>query len=319
MEQDLYLESTLNDSFIYSMFNRNNEMQHKIVKALVDGSVIDYSYVEEQIIQINKSRISPLAQVVVDSFVNGDIVLKYVSTVKMTSAIPFILHKDQGKTKATIFISSFGKLSKDGKSIDIPMKSLYVLLESAYIALYLNKYNGRLQRNSLILNVLNKVYTEMIIRILNKEYALSLDRELYDKVSFSISAFFLKNVAELENSTAILSYASSTVKNLDFDTLKIIYEEFNERNITTINQLIEYIGTFSTRLSGITVRYMVERYLNTYGQSSILALDYLPYLFFILSNTMLSGFLVSRPSLADIVKNTPQATKFYAELTKLVV
>ena len=159
----------------------------------------------------------------------------------------------------------------------------------------------------------------MIIRILNKEYALSLDKELYDRVTFAISVFFLKNVAELTNSTAIISYASNVVKTLDFDTLKMIFEEMEERNITSINNLVEYIGTLSSRMSGITVRYVVERYLNTYGQSSILAIDYLPYLFFIIINTMLGGFLVSRPSISDIIKSTPQATKFYAELTKLVV
>ena len=144
-------------------------------------------------------------------------------------------------------------------------------------------------------------------------------QELYDKISFAISAFFLKNVAEISNSTAIVSYGSNVVKSLDYESLKLIFEEMEERNISSINSLIEYIGTMSSRLSGITVRYVVERYLNTYGQSSILSIDYLPYLFFVLINTMLGGFLVTRPSISDIVKSTPQSTKFYAELTKLVV
>ena len=319
MEKDLFLESTLSDSFIYSMFNRSNEMQAKIVKALTDGARMDYSHVEEQIIQINKTRISPLAPAVVDAFMNNDIELKYVSTVKMTSAIPFILHKDSGKLKVTIFISSFAKISKDGKSLDIPMKSLYVLLEAAYLTLYLHKFNGRLQRNSVILNVLTKVYTEMILRILNKEYALSLDKELYDKVSFTISVFFLQTVAEISNPQTVISYASNNTKSLDYDTLRLLYDDISNQGVTTFNDLISFISSLTTRMNGLTVRYVVERYLNTYGQSAILAIDYLPYMFFVVINTLLGGFLVTRPSIADIMKGTPQATKFYSELTKLVM
>jgi hypothetical protein len=71
-------------------------------------------------------------------------------------------------------------------------------------------------------------------------------------------------------------------------------------------------------MQSLTVRYFVERFLNTYGGSSILAIDYLPYVFFMIQNTLAGGFLVSQTTLSDIVKNTKDIRKFYPELSKSV-
>ena len=72
------------------------------------------------------------------------------------------------------------------------------------------------------------------------------------------------------------------------------------------------------RLETLTIRYFVERYINTYNGTAILAIDYLPYIFFVVINMLLGGFLVNQGTLSDIVKNTPMANKFYPELAKIV-
>ena len=68
----------------------------------------------------------------------------------------------------------------------------------------------------------------------------------------------------------------------------------------------------------MTTRYFVERYINTYGQSCILAVDYLPYMFLVMINTLLGTFIVNQPSISDIVKNTPGSSKFHSELVKMI-
>ena len=60
--EDLFTEASLSDSVIYQTFNRNAEMTSTILSAIKNSVVIDSSYIEEQIIQMKRTRISPLVK-----------------------------------------------------------------------------------------------------------------------------------------------------------------------------------------------------------------------------------------------------------------
>lgn len=312
------MEASMSDSFIYSMFNRSNEMQTTMLKAMQNGTLLDRSYIEEQIIQLQKSRISPLIPMVLSAFENGDINLLYVGNMKLTKAIPFIVHKASTGVKVTIFISSFATMDKESVNLIIQAKTLYTLMESAYVALYLHTHPMRLQRNSVITRTLNTVYTEMWMRVLNRDFALTLDTVVNDKVSFAISRFFLTNVVELGNPQVITSYAANMAPNLSSTEIDMFNEEYTQHNILNVEGLIDFLRNQVPRMGKLTTRYFVERFLNTYGQTSILAVDYLPYMFLVMINTLLGTFIVNQPSIADIVKNTHGSGRFYAEMIKMM-
>lgn len=313
-------ESSISDSYIYGLFNTSNEIQTRIIKGLSHGILLDSSYIQEQIIQIQKTRISPIADKVLDAFREGSIQLVYVKDYKMTKSLPFIIHKTKdGKAKASIFISSFATLNKEEDALNIQMKPLYILMETAYVGLQIQLHPLNVLRNTTIMRVCNYVYTQMFMRILNKEYALSLDPVLHNKVSYCISRFFLERVWELKNDAYIFTYASSVSKNMaDPADLRILQEEYTLAKVTNLTELFDFLKKEFPRMETLTVRYFVERFINTYNGSAILSIDYLPYVFFVVINMLLGGFLVNQGSLNDIIRETPMANKFYPELTKLV-
>ena len=316
---EYFLESAMSDSFIYSMFNKSNEMQTKVVKALMNGVRLDRSYIEEQILILERSRVSPLIPTVLETYFKGQIELIYAPSIRLSKAIPFIIHRtSDNQIKASIFVSPFASLDKTETRLDFPAKSLYTLMESAFVSIIMHVYPMRLQRNSTITKTLNAVYVEMWMRILNREFALTLDKVLHDKVAFLISRFFLSVVMEFKNNQIVESYAASVAPNLSQEDILTMMEAYDMGNVKDLESLINVLKTQATRMNGMTTRYFVERFLNSYGQSSILAVDYAPYMFMIMINTLLGTFIVNQPSISDIVKNTPGASKFYPELVKMI-
>ena len=321
MNESFFTEATMNDSYIYQMFNVSGEMQTRIVKALQEGIVLDRSYIEEQLLQIEKTRLSPIYHEVITAFLDGAIRLVYwkSTTQKMTKALPFIVHKTAKGPVASIFISSFGRLTAEDKLLDIQMKNLYTLMEAAYIALYLQTHpkNGLIGRNTVIMKVMNSMYVNMMLRILNRDYALSLETSLYDQVAFCASVFFLQTQWGVDNESLLRNYALGETREANISLLDPVFTQYMGAGIKTIEDLFTFFKTLHPRLVTVSTRYYAERFLNTYGGSSILSVDYLPYLFFVTENTLLGSFLVNQTNLSDIAKNIKDVRRFYPELTKI--
>ena len=49
-----------------------------------------------------------------------------------------------------------------------------------------------------------------------------------------------------------------------------------------------------------------------------MAIDAVPYMFYIVINVLLGGFLINVQTLSDMVKNTKGIHLFYAELSKII-
>lgn len=311
-------EASIEDSFIYKSFNASNGLIEKIVKYIKTSAALDKTYIEEQYNQIKKSVISPISSRVLEAYDNGQIELLYSKETKMGLSIPFIIRKNSsGKIVATIFIASFGSLGKDD-NLNIPVKQLYALMESAYVALQMQVNPMKIQRNVALMKLCANVYVQMIVRILNKEYALILDNVLYDKVVYSVTRFFIEKIWQYPNQGLVESYASSDLKFIEQLDLSLTKTAYDGCEIKDINDLMSFIKSLSPRMKELNTRYFIEKFVNTYHNSSILSIDYLPYIFFVIINILLGSFLISQAALNDIIKNIKGMNKFYVELSKLI-
>lgn len=318
-DADYVCENTMEDSLVYKTFNQANGVVDKIVKYLSSGVPLDKSYIEDQYAIIRRGAgISPLSQKVLEAFNNGDIEIIWNNTEKVGVAMPFIVRrKSDGKIVSTIFINAFATI-KDDSILVIPAKQLYGLMEGAYIALKLQTDPVKVMKNAELMMTTASVYTEMMARILNKEYALTLDKVLYDKVCYCIKRFYLECVWEYPNTGLVSNYASSDLKYIqqfDLDALDVTYSKME---IKTIANLLEFVKSLSPRMSDLNLRYYIERFIKTYHGSSILSIDYLPYVFFVITNVVMSTFLVSQTALNDIIKNTKNINRFYSELARVM-
>lgn len=318
-DADYVCENTMEDSLVYKTFNQANGVVDKIVKYLSSGVPLDKSYIEDQYAIIRRGAgISPLSQKVLEAFNNGDIEIIWNNTEKVGVAMPFIVRrKSDGKVVSTIFINAFATI-KDDSILVIPAKQLYGLMEGAYIALKLQTDPVKVMKNAELMMTTASVYTEMMARILNKEYALTLDKVLYDKVCYCIKRFYLECVWEYPNTGLVPNYASSDLKYIQQFDLDALDATYSKMEIKTIANLLEFVKSLSPRMSDLNLRYYIERFIKTYHGSSILSIDYLPYVFFVITNVVMSTFLVSQTALNDIIKNTKNINRFYSELARVM-
>ena len=157
------------------------------------------------------------------------------------------------------------------------------------------------------------------MRILNREFALSLNTELHQKVAFTIGKFFVEKVWGVSNSDIGFNVVASNIKNANKMILSQVNDLYNDAEIKDISDVLLFIKSLSPRLDSLSVKYIIQRYMITYHGGAVMAIDYLPYMFFVMINTLLGGFLVSQTTLADIIKNERDIKSFYSELTKIIL
>lgn len=321
---ELYTEASLSDTVLYHYFNSHGEMTQTILTAIKNSIKIDASYIEEQLIQMKRLKMGALVDDVIGAFNNNDIVLLYSNVKKIPQAFPFFAAKSNGKVTVFIFLNNYSKIVNVGRdkhdTLDIGMKDLYALMESAYIAFKYSMYTKGFIRSTGLMKICAQIYVQMFMRIFNREYALVSDRETYDKVSFVIGKFFLANVWGSQNSEINYSYAKGILDttNINSQMLMSLDDEYESHQIHNIEELISFIKTISPRLETLNLRYFSERWMNTFKPSALFGIESITYFLFIVEATMIGSFLVNQPIINDILKNTKGINIFYPELVKAI-
>ena len=114
------------------------------------------------------------------------------------------------------------------------------------------------------------------------------------------------------------AYAFGTILNgnrMDFIQLQ---DEWENADVKTMDQLIEFLREHFPRLRSLTIRYFTEYYMNTYRATVVLGLDVLPYFLFIISSSLLGSFIANQPVIYEILKNTKGINYYYNELSKFL-
>lgn len=314
----VFTEASLSDSYVFRELNRSSHASTTIATAIKTGAVVDSTFIEEQLIQCKKSRLSPLMEKVLQAYENKEIILIYNKNVRVSTALPFVVMTVGGKTSAYIFISDFSGLNKDGTALNIEMKRLYVLMEAAYVGKAFYTRPEMFLRSNLYMRICANIYSEMSMKIFNKEFALSLNKDLYDKVNYCVARFELERMAGMTNDAVINSYASSACNNASRITLDLIEREYTNASITSLKELISFISSLSTKMIKLNVRYYLERWITTYGTGATMGIDAFPYFNYIIANGYLGCFLVNTTRISDIVKNCKGINLYYSELLRIV-
>lgn len=318
-----YTEGSLHDTVLFKTINSGSKLLTIVNEYMKTGVVITSQHIEEQLIQIQKTRISPLADKVVSAFQKGEIIIVYSKTVKIPQPLPFMVLKLQGTMKSVVFINNHGSLVENTKAgsvmyLNTPMKDLYTIMEGAYVALQYGIYPISITKNLGLMKLSNAIYTQMFMRILNKEYAINMEKEIFDRVSFVISRFFLDNIWESTNKDVNTTYAINAIINPNKSDLILVSEMYNEAAVTNIEELIAFLKTVTKRLEKCSMRYFTQCWLNMYKSPSLFGMECLPYFLFTTQTALIGSFMVNQPILSDIYKNISGMNTFYAELSKSV-
>lgn len=314
---EVFTEASLSDSTIWNKLNKATPYAPKAIEAIKTGTVVDKTFIEEQYLQISRTHVSQISEKVLRAYDNGEIKLVYNSKQKLGISVPFIILQMNNRPTAVIFIADFSALNKDGTSLTIDMKKLYVLMESAYIGLKFYTNPILFNRNSAFIKTAASIYGDMFMRILNRDYALSLTKDVYDTVYYAINRFFIEKVIGVTTPSLAHSYAESLCNNPSQVQIAIAKDGYERANINDIVSLIIYISNQSSKMENLTFRYFFERWIASFGPSTTLALDSFPYFFFVISNIIIGGFMVNANNLNEIVKNAKGIREFYPELSRI--
>lgn len=318
MKKNQYLEeNTLSSSYVFDRINPNQQITRTVLEALKKCTFLDKTNIEEQLLQMKNAKLSPLVTSVLRAFESGSIVLVYSEKTMVPTTIPFFITKIENELKGMIFLNRYGKMKENG-SVDISYKTIYILMESAYVALRYAKNPSLIERNIGLMKICMKTYSAMAMRIFNKEFALTVAPSTYESINYCFARFFLEHLWGLKTDQNILhNYAMMVCLNKP-DELEMVKMDYDNTTIIDIVSLIDFVKTRFRQVGSITVRYYMERYINTYYQSALLSMDALPYLFFVIEHTLLGGFIMAQPVMTDILRTIPTLKTFYSELSKII-
>lgn len=316
---DYFTEASLSDSAMFQQLNASSTLMSKIAKAIKNGAVLDKSYFETQYLQISKTRISPIADEVLKALDDGKIKLVYNKNDRVTIALPFVVLNIGGKTSSYIFINEFCSMTKDGDpQLNIEMKRLYTLLESAFVGLLFFSKPKHFTRNATFIKAFTNIYSLMVMSILNREYALSLTKDLYDATNYYAARFFLEKIIGVTNKDVVNSYAIGACNNPSDTTMNLCNATYSTAKIESINDFVKFISKSDPKMDDLRFRYYFERWVATYGIGATIAIDSFPYFYYCIANVVLGGFLVNTTAISDFVKNTKGINGIYPELIRII-
>ena len=324
-KETVYTETSLSDSIVYQKFKGNGEMITKMVKYVKNSITITKEYIDEQLLQIDRTRISPLREKVVESYEKGDINILYVKNDKVPQVLPFFATKMGGHIKVIILINNYGVISKTNmdsgkKVLDIPMKNLYALMEGAYVYYQTLTYPKNITKSLGLMKTSTTIYSQLCLRILNKEYALSMSPVEYDQVSFLLGKFFAEKVWGSSNEDINFSYAKATINHpINVADIVRVDDLYKAREISNIEELMELLKEVSPRLTNLNYRYFIQAWINTYKAPSLFGLECLPYFLFTISCSLLGSFIVNQPIITNVTNNVKGMNTFYNELVKVMI
>ena len=292
----------MQSTFVYSQLK--DAINNTIQSSIRDGKVLTSTELEEQFLMIKKYSRSSIKTKVMSEVEAGTIRLIYApENVQKFSYLPFIMTVNNGKLCANVMVSTYGNMREDG-TIYMNYQKLYALMESAYLAKnFLNKYDRFRNNNALIVQGCI-LYANMFVKPINKRFNIHTDRERENKILFLAAKFYLKNVLGLQNDEIIFNNAMKACKGGNPFILKELDSIIPDEAFNNLGTFIEALKSdiLNLGLIGLSARGYLELYISLYGQSTIFALELLPYFIFVGNSAINSMGLVNNYSLEDLME-----------------
>lgn len=221
-----------------------------------------------------------------------------------------------GKIVALVDISHHITLNKTTGMYDIYPKTLFNLIQNGAILLEMVTNWNRFTNNMTIIKNGAITYAKLMGKIFDKLFAINIDNFKQDFMNYILAKFFLINLCGKVNNETVDNIAYHACFNQS--TLKLIKEEeakFDTNMYDNIFKLFLALNEVKG-MHDLNIRSFIENWARMYGESSLLALDYLPSFM-----SMIFGSIVSGNIGKDyIVENV--AGKFindiYTEFSKLL-
>lgn len=317
-----YMESSLGTSEIFKQINELEGGENTLEKAknlIKNAKRLTNEDIEASYIAVRQVT-DTLTRAAMKAFDEEKVVLIYNNNpaIEVTQTLPFItLKTGQGGYNVTyVFVHKYVQISRTGV-MSIQPSILRDLLIGAYVANGIRNSYSKLASNTFLMKTMMEIYTEFMIRILNREFAIKADRVVTDTLQYWIGRFFMTRIFgsadSPENIETIARAHFRAIDQLKADEIKMQYDEADP---ATISQLIELLRSASSRMKTLNIGRFYSDWTNYYYIPSMLALDNVEYLIFMII-CLQSGSGIMSISAADIVRECKGIKGFREELLKL--
>lgn len=315
-----YNESSLTDSEVFKGINEMGAVSQKdkAINLIKNAQILTPQDIEGAYVQV-KQYPNTLSRTAVKAFENGKIVLLYNTNPasRMTQAIPFLTFL-KGKSHITyIFMDRYVSTSRDGV-LSIQSSLLHDLLISAIVANALKDNYAKLVNSMYLQKMLTTLYTKFMTRIINRDYSVAADKQVYDIVNYWIGKFFLYNIFQsVDSKDGLEKLLSNNFKYIDeikYSEIRKTYELKDPKNLTG---LMELLKEATPRMNSLTLPSFMSSWIDYYYISSLLAMDNVEYLIFMIL-CLLGGNNIISVAATEMVKDTRGITSFKEELIKIL-
>lgn len=229
----------------------------------------------------------------------------YLSTIAM-----------KGKNNEDFVLVDISKFTTSSKSIS--SGTLYALLQNAMITYKFNEDWNRLTSNASFIDLSANIYSQLSMKVLDKLYSINLQTVEADFVAFLLAKFFLINMAERNHSSTTDGIAHKACFNET--NLHLIKEKEDALN-TDGNLYKDLMSLFQALNSlpeyNIKFRSYFENFVRMYGDSTVMAMDYLPAFYQMIFSVAVTGSLNKEYTIEKAV-GKPAILKCYSTFSRIV-
>lgn len=315
-----YMESSLATSEIFQGMSKHIEggLQGKAVTLIKNSRHLTNEDIEAAYISV-KQITDSLTRAAMKAFDNGQIVLLYneVPSLSMSQALPFITFKMKTGFTTFVFMDKYISINRDNVMI-LQAPILRDLLIGALIANGLKRGYDNLSSNQYLEKILSDIYTKFVTRILNREFSIAVDKIGFDVIQYWVKRFFITKVFGANDTPQnIETVASNHFKYIDEMKYDEIKRQYDAANPNSPSEMLDLVKTVSPRMKTLGLGMFMNDWINYYYVPSMLAIDNIEYLIFMII-TLLSGNNIVSISASDIVKEAKNIKSLRGELLKLI-
>lgn len=278
------------------------------------SKAVPLSDVQAELSIIEKRINQPTKYKILDLLYDGKIVLMKDPNVELPIFLSTVTYRDKHKEVRSLVL--LNKYSKSNNIVNNPTV-LYGLLQNALIGYELESNWDRYKNSDALMVFSSIAYSRMMSKIMDKLYSANLDPIHSDFLSFVFAKFFLVNVVGREAGAIVDNIAYKSVYNdTSLATIK------DKEATLDIDSLYLNIVTMFNTLSAIPgkrvkFRSFLEGYVKMYGESTTLALDYLPAFYQTIFSAAVSATLNKEFAIINTI-SSPVLVKAFANFTKLM-
>lgn len=275
----------------------------------------------------------PIALKALNAVRAGDIVLFIAKPeYNLPESIPFFRYSLKGgAAKIAVNLTNIASIEEDkvdpnntSYMVD-DMRKLYAMLISAYIMLRIPE-PGDYPIKAIEYGAM--MWARMFCKVLNRTIGLSTNKERYEAYYYFAARFFLIYLVGVPDAT-VDSISTALLKNGYKSPLIVMIEEkiANEKidmyaNFTTFCSVLfnnDVSGVKGARMiaanpnESLNVSFFLRRFVDSYNQSAVMSLAYLPYFTWMVTCTLKKAYMMNIKMLGDVIDGV-EGAKFLAAL-----